>query len=247
MEAADEFHDKTVFLKACFAGASGAGTDIRYCVDSQSRLAAITWFTARGSQLTALRMEVDVPVTSCWCVNLAINESGVRYLGAATQVFSRPGLQIGSLIDPTDQPTSEIIDITLAIGDVARQRGYVGIAGFDIGIDASGHAWVFDLNFRITACTVQILLHDSTCRRINGRISKSLGLNIPGPLAPALERLTPFVDRGCFVPQRLYERTPGVDQFSVITAILIATDQDEVNSIEAVINDAIHDLLSDSP
>lgn len=236
---------QAVYLKACIAGASGAGTDVRYCPDMASRRKAIQWFSARSSRLSALRMESDVSVRLCWCLNIAITETGVRYLGAATQLFNSPGLQYGNRIDPDEQPCDNIISIALAIGETARQQGYLGIAGFDIGIDADDRPYVFDLNFRLTACTTQILMHDATTSRINGRISQSLALEMDGLLTPALERLAGFVDSGNLVPLRLYERTEVPGDQSLVNAMLIANEQEELDKLVADIHVALSDLLTD--
>lgn len=244
-KAVAEMPDQAVYFKACFAGASGAGTDVRYCPDMASRKEVIEWFSERTSGLTALRMETDVNVQPCWCLNLAITETGVRYLGAATQLFSSPGLQYGNRIDPDELPDDEIISIALAIGETARQQGYLGIAGFDIGTDANDRPYVFDLNFRMTACTTQILMHDAATRRINSRISQSLALKIRGPLAPALERLAGFVERGNLVPLRLYERTRAPGDQSLVNAMLIGCEQEEIDNLEAEIHAVLPDLLPD--
>lgn len=242
--AATDMPGQAVYLKACFAGASGAGTDVRYCPDLASRNEAIEWYTARSDGLTALCMETDVDAQPCWCLNIVMTESGVRYLGAATQLFSQPGQQCGSRIDPEELPTDEIIHIALAIGEIAQHAGYRGIAGFDIGTGADGHPYVFDLNFRMTACTTQILLHDAATRRINGRVSQSLALKLPGSLAPALERLNGFVESGNLVPLRLYDNTTTSNDQSLVNAMLLGSDQDEVDKLEAEIHAAVSDLLT---
>jgi hypothetical protein len=80
-----------VFVKACHAGASGGGQGVRHCPDEPSRVRALEEFCGRRSELTAVRVEQAVELRSCWCLSLAVQSTGVRYLGAATQLFAAPG------------------------------------------------------------------------------------------------------------------------------------------------------------
>jgi len=241
--AADYLPRQAVYLKACHPGASGAGADVRYCPDMSSRQAALEWIGSRLQGLSAVRLEEAADIRSSWCLNLVMGATGVRYLGAATQLFSSPGLQSGSRIDPHDQPTDEIVGIAMEIGERARKLGFVGVAGFDIGATYDGKPYVFDLNFRQTACTTQILLHESATQRIGGRFTQSWGQMIPGPLAPVLQRLEKFARSGRFVPLRLYEASPATGGKSLVNGMIVAGSQAELDELEGTINAVLRDLL----
>jgi hypothetical protein len=244
MQLHDFLPRQKVFIKACYPGASGAGKDVIFCPDAESRAAALEWFVSRMNGLSGIRIEAAVEVGGCWCLNLAVLESTVRYLGAATQLFSEPAKQCGSRIDPDDLPPDPVVAIALAIAERARSMGYRGIAGFDIGVTSVGQPFVFDLNFRIASSTPQVLLHEAAVGRVNARISQSLNNMVKGELAPALKRLIGFSRCGKFLPTRLYEATPTTGGRSIITGMVVASTVDEVESIIAGIQAALRDLLA---
>lgn len=237
---------QAVFIKACHPGASGAGKDVLYCPDTASRAVALKWLDPRVDGLSGVRVEQAVEIGSCWCLSLAILESAVRYLGAATQLFSEPARQCGSRIDPDDLPPDSVVAIALAIAERTRGMGYRGIAAFDIGITSAGQPFVFDLNFRIAASTSQVLLHQEAVGRVNARISQSWNRMVKAALAPALERISSFSRCGNFVPIRLYEATPATRGRSVITGMVVAATRAEVESIIAEIQAVLENLLEDS-
>lgn len=242
-----QLHDlltgQPVFIKACHPGASGSGKDVLYCPDAASRTAALEWLACRIDGLSGVRIEEAVEIDSCWCLNLAILESDIRYLGAATQLFSEPAKQCGSRIDPDDLPPDSVVAIALAIAEHARSMGYRGIAGFDIGVTSAGQPFVFDLNFRVAGSTPQVLLHEAAVRRVGARISQSWNKMVKGELATALERISNFSRCGKFVPTRLYEATPATGGRSLVTGMVVAPTLTEVESIIADMQAALKDLL----
>ncbi len=240
LAALSEFRPgEPVFVKACHSGACGAGKDVRFCPDAESRAQAAAWLSARQATLSGVRVEAALDMGSCWCLSLAIGETGVRYLGAAVQLFGAPGQQTGSRIDPEDCPPAEVVRIATTIGDRARQLGYRGIAGFDVGLTVGGRAFVFDLNFRIAASTPQVLLHDAAVGRIEGRITESWTHLCQGDLAPALERLLPFARSGRFVPTRLSEATPASAGRSLVTGIIVGRSQADLIDLGAKLQRAL--------
>jgi hypothetical protein len=67
-------------------------------------------------------------------VSLSIDEAGVRYLGAAEQLFSSPARQSGSMIDDDDPFPKEGVKVAITVGENARTMGFRGPAGMDIGV-----------------------------------------------------------------------------------------------------------------
>lgn len=228
-----------VFVKACHAGASGGGRGVRHCPDEASRARALEEFRGRSSELTAVRVEACVELRSCWCLSLAVQPAGVRHLGAATQLFAAPGQQSGSRICPDDVPGERTVALALRIADRARQLGYCGVAGFDVGETPAGRAVVFDLNFRLAASTPQVLLHEPATRRVGGRVSQSWSRQLVAPLRGVLPLLAPFVEAGRWVPLRLSEATPASGGRCVITGLLIAEDVPAVARLERELQTAL--------
>lgn len=232
-----------VFIKACNPGASGSGMDVIYCPDTESRIKALEWMETRLEGLSGIRIEEEVAVGSCWCLNMAVLESEVRYLGAATQLFSEPARQCGSRIDPDDLPSDPVVSIAMAVAERARKMGFRGVAGFDIGVNSYGHPYVFDLNFRVVGSTMQVLLHESAVRRTGARISQSWRSMVKGTLAPALECISDFARRGQFIPVGLFEMTPATGGKSIIAGMIVAPTLAEIESITDSMQTALRNYL----
>lgn len=244
---AEVMPQQPVFVKACHPGVSGGGADVRFCPDEASRQSALEWLAGRPAGWTAVRVEEAVDVRESWCLNLAMSEpDGVRYLGAAAQLFSSPAAQSGSRIDPQNQPAAETIAIAIGIAEKAARLGFVGVAGFDMAETRDGKTLVFDLNFRPVACTAQVLMHESAASRIDAKISQSWSRQLPGALAPALAALEPFAGNGSFVPVYLYESTLATGDVSRINGILMARTQSEIDALLAAVDAAV-DAATSSP
>lgn len=216
----DAFGSEAVFVKACVAGACGSGVDIRYCVDEAARRAAIAWL-AGGPPHHAVRVERALDLRTGWGMTVAVLDDTVAYVGSAMQLIERPGEQCGSRVDPACQPPVELVEASVAVADDARRRGYRGVAGFDVAVTTAGAPVMFDLNFRMVSSTPQLLLHESATGRVGTAVSDSFDASVDGPLEAALERLTPFGERGEFVPIRLWEASEASDNISLITGMVV--------------------------
>lgn len=242
-EIPDFMPGRSVFVKICREGVSGGGSDVHYCREGSSRTDALEWIQTRGAPLTGVRVEEALDISTCWCVNWGIGETGVRYVGAASQLFSAPAQQCGSRIDPAGAPPREVVDIARAIAERARTLGFRGVAGFDVGASPSGRVYVFDLNFRPNACTPQILVHDAAITHTGALISQSWNSTIDGALGPALDRISDFATQSTFLPTRLYEANPGCGEKSMITGIVVGGSLDEIEATESEMQSALGNLL----
>lgn len=232
------FPGQPVFIKACHPGASGAGTDVRYCVDPASRDDAVRWLASNAPRLSGVRIEREVRPEHAWCLNLSILDEGVRYLGAAIQLFSSPGKQSGSLVDSAAPPPPAAVEVARRVAAGAASRGYRGIVGFDVGVTKEGRVVVFDLNFRIAASTPLVLFHDAACRRVGATLSQSWHGQAAMPLAAALSRVAPFADAGSFVPFRLTEATPPAGECS-ITGMIVGKSRLEIEALTTAMRSAL--------
>jgi hypothetical protein len=218
------------YVKGAVAGANGSGNDVRRCANDKDFRAALDWFRdATGYQ--TLIVEQEIPFTATWCLNFAILDRSVRWIGGAEQLFESPGNQNGSVIDPRKPPPSRAVDIGLEICEAAQAKGYRGIAGFDMCVDADGGIYFFDLNFRQAACTCLILLEraleDPT------RVSLTCNFNVPGRLADRLARLEDLARAKSFIPVRLYDGSACTlgDAPSVVTGFVRGHDHDAAQAL----------------
>lgn len=224
-----------VYLKAAVEGASGSGKDLRYCAGLDEWSAAIDWFVGERAHLTGLIVEEAIAIVASWCLNFSVLTEESIYLGAAEQVLSAPGLQEGSRVDSRRAPPRHIVDAATVPAERARRLGYLGVCGFDVGIDSEGRAFVFDLNFRVNASTPHVLLHEAAEARSGRPVSQSFGSLVGGPLPDALRRLQSFVDRDRFLPLRVFDGARGADAGdpSFVSGLLLADSAEDARSLKA--------------
>lgn len=222
--------DYPFYVKGAVAGANGAGNDVRRCTNDEEFRAALAWFRdATGYQ--TLIIEQEIPFTATWCLNYAILDKSVRWLGGAEQLFAGPGHQSGNCIDPKRPPPAPAVDIGLEIGAAAQAKGYRGLAGFDMCVDADGRVFFFDLNFRQAACTCLILLNRALEDRTG--VAVTCSSNVPGPLPDAMARVEDLARAKRFIPTRLYDGancTLG-DAPSVVTGFVRAPDRESADAL----------------
>lgn len=197
--------DHPAVVKAGGEEATGWGGTVRFCDTLESLLNVKAEFLSR--EISTCVVEQELPVDRCWCANLAISEAGVVYLGAAEQMFSAPGRQSGSLVDPRNPLPPEGVDLAIEIGEAARAMGFIGVAGLDIGRIADGRLIVFDPNFRFNACTQQILLHNAATERAGLTVSRSVVADVSLSVRSLIKRLQSAVEDGWFVPTRIVDRS----------------------------------------
>lgn len=193
-----------IYLKYAGTEPTGVGHCVRYCPDNDSFVRAIDWFRSEGCA-DQLVMEEAIDTDITWCANIAVTETGAHYLGAAEQLLEAPGQQSGSMIDPDFPFPEEGKDLVVQIGETARARGFRGIAGFDIGRSRDGRLIVFDPNFRINACTSQVLLHPSASQRAGLGVSQSFHVASTLSADALMDRLAPAIADGWLVPTRVID------------------------------------------
>lgn len=237
------FVGEPVYIKACVAGASGAGIDVRYAPDVKARQQALEWLAGHAQAFSGVRVELALEIPICWCLNLSIQRDHIEYLGAAIQLFASPGQQCGSRIDPSQMPPASAVEEVMRIARKAQQMGYRGLAGFDLGLTAQARPFIFDLNFRMVSSTAQLLLHQSAVERIGARVTESWHRITQGPLAPALAAIEPLGRSGRFVPCRLWEATPESQGCSMITGFLVAESVEALTLTRDAMASALGPLL----
>ena len=216
-----------VWVKYGGPAATGWGHSVHRAADAAAWSAALDAIAAAGDPADPgpLVVEEDVPVTTCWAVQLGITDAGTACGGAAEQVFSSPGRQSGSLVDPANPFPAP--DLAIAIGDAARAAGFRGFAGLDIGQTAGGRIVVFDPNFRITSSTTQTLFTPAAAQRSGLPVSLSAEIATPRPMADIIARLMGPVAEGWFQPTRLLDAAllPAAQGLSRVTGFTLGQDR----------------------
>jgi hypothetical protein len=218
--------ESPVFVKAGSRSVTGAGFAVRYCQDEAAWRAAIDWFHSIF-ELEHLVVEEALEVDTCWCVNFTIAPERISILGAAEQLFASPGRQSGSMIDPENAFPDSGKQLVMQVGAAAGQRGFIGVAGLDIGRTMDGRLIVFDPNFRMNACSAQILLHASAAARAG--LPASASVNVPARMdfAELEDVLRGPIEEGWFVPTRLIDGRlhPLSDGACTCTGFVLGADR----------------------
>lgn len=219
-----------VYLKAGGDAATGWGYAVHYCGSEEDIGAARTDFLSKGVE--SIVAENALSVDCCWCANLAITAEGPVYLGAAEQVFAAPARQLGSIIDPENPFPEAGIELALSVGEAARAAGFLGVCGMDIGRTTDGQLVVFDPNFRINACTTQILLHPSAAARSDLGLSLSFSGKTAISVRSLLEAIRGPVADGWFVPTRILDGSllPAAEGISHCTGFVLADSRAEAEA-----------------
>jgi hypothetical protein len=215
-----------VFLKAAGHIATGNGYAVRHCPEAGAWQDAIRWFLATDG-FEQVVIEEALEVETCWCVNFAVWPDRVVPLGAAEQVFEAPGKQSGSVIDPSNAFPESGRALVEKIGAAAAARGFLGVAGLDIGLTKDGRLIVFDPNFRLNGCTGQVLLHDSAAARVGLPASVQINGRTRLPFGAMSRALKGPIDDGWFVPTRIIDGAlhPLSDGVSLCTGFVLGADR----------------------
>lgn len=193
-----------VFLKSAGEEATGWGFAVRHCPDRATYLEARDWMAAQPEEIPAVIVEEALEVERCWCAALGVVDAGATCFGGAEQLFSAPGRQCGSRIDPAWRLPEAAQDLAQRVGEAARLRGFRGLAGLDIGLTREGQLVVFDPNFRFNGSTTQVLFHEAAAARSGLGASRSFQIRSTLPFQELLSRVHEPVEAGWFVPTRAF-------------------------------------------
>ncbi|MFQ1699063.1 hypothetical protein ACJ5NV_00575 [Loktanella agnita] len=219
-----------MFLKAAGTDATGWGYAVRHVQSDDDMRAARTHFETKNVDRILVEEAVDVSV--CWCANLGVTDDGVTYLGAAEQLFAAPARQAGSMIDPAVAFPAAGIALATKITETARQQGFRGICGLDIGISPDGRLTVFDPNFRFNSSTPQVMLHPAAAARSGLPVSLSFGGQSTRAMAEIISCIKDPIADGWFVPTRLLDAAllPAAEGQSRVTGFVLGASRDAAHA-----------------
>jgi len=210
-----------VVLKVSSDHSLGSGEGVRICRNSADIQRALGDFAAARCLIAEEFLELH----ENWCVQYACLSPGhVRYLGSAEQLVDERGQYLGTWIGDKEPP-----DVVMSLGcEIARRgsvAGYVGIAGFDIAVTASGRAVVLDLNFRINGSTVGLLYRESIFDRYGHRDILVRGLRSRKSWQHLFLALSAPAD-GLVLPYAGYDQA-GAGGTARASVLMVAPSRDE--------------------
>ena len=145
-----------VVLKAVTDQTSGGGTGVLVCADGSRRSEAVA-FLARCREVV---VEEFMQIEASLCLNFAVfAPDEVRYLGCAQQIMDPVRERFfGNWLEPALHPPPQLLAAAGRTVERASRMGYIGFAGVDATVLADGRQLIFDLNFRINASTLPVML-----------------------------------------------------------------------------------------
>ena len=136
------------------------------------------------------------------------HDGSIVVLGGALQVITDEGHFAGNRLDPQSPPSRAAFDAVRFVAEKAADAGYRGIVGVDVADRPEGGVAVFDLNFRINACTTLLLMAESLRERFGPQWIHFQGLRGEGPFPRMLRAVEKAVGAGWLLP--LYLQDPAL-------------------------------------
>src|SRR5699024_9286099 len=102
-------------------------------------------------------IEQKIQEIANYCVQFACKKDGeIHYIGTSEQITDKYGHYSGNQ-NVQDVPES-VIQASKEIMEIGVEKGYIGIAGFDLLLDKHGDIFVIDMNFRQNGSTSMFLI-----------------------------------------------------------------------------------------
>lgn len=145
-------------VKAASDETSAAGLSVAIC---RTRAELISAYSLLES-CSRVVLEAFCHFEKNYCLNFSITRYGaIEYLGAAEQIIINGCRYSGNWLGKLISAPVEAIEAARKVVEAGRDAGYFGIVGLDLGILQGGTVIIYDLNFRVTGCTMPLLLFDA--------------------------------------------------------------------------------------
>ena len=221
-----------VVLKAGTHETTGAGNDVRICLDRVDLARAVSEFRDCPTVVAEEFLAIDRNL----CLNYAVMTDGsVRYLGSAEQVCEPGGSYRGNWIDADTRAP----DVAVALGEDVAMRGaglgYRGIVGVDVAVLDDDRALAFDLNFRTNGSTTALLLHESIVRETGSTVMRLRSWTGTRGYGALLDAAYAGLEQGYFMPLASYDPfADGIPSAAPrLGGVLLGASRDEVREREA--------------
>ena len=184
--------------------------------------------------LGSLIVEEYIPYEQNVSVHYSVDKHGeIHFLGQSEQMVNEEGCFRGSwiTIEPEDY-MAPIIETGYRVMEKVAEKGYVGIAGFDV-LRVGEKYYFIDLNVRFNASTCGLLLCEDIYRKYGKKTVRFTNLEWTGNF----DRLIPVVDKYLskeqFIPLSLLDASyfPGEEPISKVVGLTIGHSESEVEKV----------------
>ncbi|PLT35416.1 ATP-grasp domain-containing protein [Bacillus sp. V5-8f] len=194
--------------------------------------------------LSRLIVEEHIDYDNNISVHFVVNKDGeISFLGKSEQLVNKDGCFRGSWISvDVEDDIADIIETGYGIMEKAAQKGYVGVAGFDVLIRGDQYYFI-DLNVRFNASTCGLLLFNEIRNKYGKEIVRLCTLEWQYDFENVVPVVEKYMDQKRFVPLSLLDAGYFPDQngSSVIIGLVLGHSVPEVEVIlEELARDGLH-------
>lgn len=150
--------DLPIVLKPGDETPTAGGYGVQICHTEAQLDVAKSLFTQEGVDNVIIEKYVE-EIANYSCQYAYSPKIGLQYLGTSVQITDDEGMYAGNVM-VSDVPEA-VIQAGLEIMQSGVDKGYIGVAGFDLLWTAEGEVRAIDLNFRLNGSTSMLMYADS--------------------------------------------------------------------------------------
>lgn len=224
-------------VKAATNEPSGGGIEVVICKSNEDLQYAKQLFNSCHFVV----LEELISIRRNYCVQFAQTYKGdLIYLGAAEQIIKEGKYKGNWIIKEDKQFSEEIIQLGKQIMEMAVSLGYYGIAGLDIVIDEDNRIIAIDLNFRMNASTIALLLKENIMESLQVNTLKIRAFKTFVTLDKFESSIRSFIGQDKLLPLSIYKPSKiNSDEPIIMYSIIAGNSKKEVNKIEQQLQDQL--------
>lgn len=202
-----------VVLKPGDDSPTAGGYGVVICYDEQQLADGIQRFEDENTEVVIIEEWLDAEANYC-CQYAYSEQLGIQYLGTSIQLTDEYGHYDGNVT--VDYVPTEVIEAGKRIMEYGVDKGFSGVAGFDLILTKQGDIRAIDLNFRQNGSTAMLLFYEILDKPVN----KFLSYFSAGDNELFFKTIESFVERNVLLPLSYYDgdyfNDPVISRFSGI-------------------------------
>ncbi|KFE40715.1 L-aspartate--L-methionine ligase LdmS [Staphylococcus agnetis] len=179
---------------------TAGGYGVMMCYNQSDLDEAVARIEKAKEATQTIIIEQCVEAKENYCVQYAVHpDKGIVYLGAAKQLTNAYGFYNGNT-NATHVPQA-VIDAGFEIMKIGVDKGFIGVAGFDLLVDKEEDIYAIDLNFRQNGSTSMLLLD----HLLTGKHHKFYSYVSKGDRQTFFQAIEKYVRQGVLYPLSYYD------------------------------------------
>lgn len=179
---------------------TAGGYGVMICYNDEDLDKAIKRIHAAEDETDTIIIEQMIEAKENYCVQFAYSESlGVTYIGSAKQLTNAYGFYNGN-VNAINVP-EKVVEAGRKIMEIGVEKGFYGVAGFDLLEDHNGDVFAIDLNFRQNGSTSMLLLEPYLTKGYH----KFYSYIAKGDNTKFFKAIQTFIKKGVLYPLSYYD------------------------------------------